>query len=78
MTYSWLQLRHIFSGKFIHVNLMKTSNHEKGKFRVCLLGFNGESAQFKILPKYKVSAEGEPVSIQRWSEFIHLHSATYP
>ncbi|ELT99132.1 hypothetical protein CAPTEDRAFT_215467 [Capitella teleta] len=75
-----IQLRHVFSEKFVHVDLKKTSKHDKGKFGVFLHKYDCKAAQFRILPKYKVNVEGEYVraedqvvfeSVQSPSRFLH-------
>ncbi|XP_064599288.1 inositol 1,4,5-trisphosphate receptor type 1-like [Liolophura sinensis] len=58
-----IQLRHMFTGKFVHMSTTHTSQRDKNNLVVTLHGFNAKNAQFRILPRYKVKSEGEVVQI---------------
>ncbi|XP_048744986.2 inositol 1,4,5-trisphosphate receptor type 2-like isoform X4 [Ostrea edulis] len=58
-----IQLRHLFTNKYIHVSTTKTSNTETNNMAVELLGDNAKHAQFRIMPRYKVKAEGDVVQV---------------
>lgn len=56
-----IQLRHVFTGKFVHVSTRQTSWTESSNLSVELKPENSKRAQFKILPRYKVKSEGDLV-----------------
>ncbi|KAL3860316.1 hypothetical protein ACJMK2_010455, partial [Sinanodonta woodiana] len=58
-----VQLKHIFTGKFVHMSTTQTSQIDKNYMKVSLHEFNAKNAQFKILPRYKVKSEGEVVQL---------------
>ncbi|KAK3094787.1 hypothetical protein FSP39_006217 [Pinctada imbricata] len=58
-----IQLRHLFTNKYIHVSTTKTSSTESNNMAVELLPENAKHAQFKIMPRYKVKAEGDVVQV---------------
>ncbi|XP_062567417.1 inositol 1,4,5-trisphosphate receptor type 3-like isoform X1 [Saccostrea cucullata] len=58
-----IQLRHLFTNKYIHVSTTKTSNTETNNMAVELLADNAKHAQFRIMPRYKVKAEGDVVQV---------------
>ncbi|XP_076109900.1 inositol 1,4,5-trisphosphate-gated calcium channel ITPR2-like isoform X1 [Mytilus galloprovincialis] len=58
-----IQLRHVFSGKYIHSSTTQTSQKDRNNMRISLLECNAKNAQFKILPRYKVKSEGEFVQL---------------
>lgn len=58
-----IQLRHLFTNKYIHVSTTKTSNTETNNMAVELLAENAKHAQFRIMPRYKVKAEGDVVQV---------------
>ncbi|CAH1798283.1 unnamed protein product [Owenia fusiformis] len=58
-----IQLKHMFTGKFIHVSTTQTSRRDKNNMMVHLQDFNAKNAQFRILPRYKVKSEGEVIQI---------------
>ena len=56
------QLKHVLTGKFVHMSTTQTSKIDKNYMKVSLHEFNSKNAQFRILPRYKVKSEGEVVS----------------
>ncbi|KAL5022859.1 hypothetical protein ScPMuIL_002014, partial [Solemya velum] len=58
-----VQLKHIFSNKYIHMCTSQTSQIDKNNMMIMLQEFNAKNAQFRILPQYKVKSEGEVVQI---------------
>ncbi|XP_059139568.1 inositol 1,4,5-trisphosphate receptor type 1-like isoform X3 [Physella acuta] len=58
-----VQLKHIFTGKFVHMSTTHTSKKDKNNMKVSLIEFNAKNAQFRILPRYKVKSEGEVVQL---------------
>ncbi|XP_064627454.1 inositol 1,4,5-trisphosphate receptor type 1-like isoform X9 [Lineus longissimus] len=58
-----IQLKHLFTGKFIHVNTTQTSKRDKNNMLVSLQDYNAKHGQFRILPRYKVKSEGEVIQI---------------
>ncbi|BFZ19740.1 hypothetical protein BsWGS_22779 [Bradybaena similaris] len=58
-----VQLKHIFSNKYIHMCTSQTSQRDKNNMMITLQEFNAKNAQFRILPQYKVKSEGEVVQI---------------
>ncbi|KAH3824458.1 hypothetical protein DPMN_126294 [Dreissena polymorpha] len=79
-----IQLRHVFTNKFVHMWTSQTSQIDKNNMLVLLQEFNAKNAQFRILPQYKVKSEGEVVqiydqivfeSIKSPGHFLHASSA---
>ncbi|OWF37431.1 Inositol 1,4,5-trisphosphate receptor type 3 [Mizuhopecten yessoensis] len=70
-----VQLRHVFSGKYIHVSTTKTSDTESSNMAVELIGVNAKHAQFRIMPRYKVKAEGDTVQVEDQIMFESVKSA---
>ncbi|XP_046366515.2 inositol 1,4,5-trisphosphate receptor type 3-like isoform X5 [Haliotis rufescens] len=58
-----VQLKHTFSGKFVHMSTTHTSMKDKNNMKVSMHEFNAKNAQFRILPRYKVKSEGEVVQL---------------
>ncbi|XP_070537450.1 LOW QUALITY PROTEIN: inositol 1,4,5-trisphosphate-gated calcium channel ITPR3-like [Ptychodera flava] len=58
-----IQLKHQFTGKYIHVSTTNTSATEYSNMLVEVLEFNAKNAQFKIMPRYKVKSEGDTVQV---------------
>ncbi|XP_055891550.1 inositol 1,4,5-trisphosphate receptor type 1-like isoform X4 [Biomphalaria glabrata] len=58
-----VQLKHVFTGKYIHMCTSQTSQRDKNNMMIMLQEFNAKNAQFRILPQYKVKSEGEVVQI---------------
>ncbi|CAL1526674.1 unnamed protein product [Lymnaea stagnalis] len=58
-----VQLKHLFTGKFVHMSTTHTSKKDKNNMKVSLIEFNAKNAQFRILPRYKVKSEGEVVQL---------------
>ncbi|KAK7114914.1 hypothetical protein V1264_000891 [Littorina saxatilis] len=58
-----VQLKHLFSHKYVHMNTTHTSKKDKNNMKVSLVEFNAKNAQFRILPRYKVKSEGEVVQL---------------
>ncbi|GFO23773.1 inositol 1,4,5-trisphosphate receptor type 1 [Plakobranchus ocellatus] len=58
-----VQLKHIFTGKFVHMSTTHTSKNDKNNMKVSLIEFNAKNAQFFVLPRYKVKSEGEVVQL---------------
>ncbi|RUS87050.1 hypothetical protein EGW08_005203, partial [Elysia chlorotica] len=58
-----VQLKHIFTGKFVHMSTTHTSKNDKNNMKVSLVEFNAKNAQFFVLPRYKVKSEGEVVQL---------------
>uniref|UniRef100_A0A1I8IDC1 Inositol 1,4,5-trisphosphate receptor n=1 Tax=Macrostomum lignano TaxID=282301 RepID=A0A1I8IDC1_9PLAT len=56
-------LKHVFTGKYVHVNTNHTSQHDKNNMLLSLHEYNSKNAQFRILPRYKVKSEGEHVQL---------------
>uniref|UniRef100_A0A914XA54 Uncharacterized protein n=1 Tax=Plectus sambesii TaxID=2011161 RepID=A0A914XA54_9BILA len=81
-----IQLRHAFTGKFIHVNTSQTSWCESSNLLVELLHKNSSRAQFKVLPRYKVKSEGDVVqigdsivleSVKSHGQYLHCSIVSY-
>ncbi|KAK6195687.1 hypothetical protein SNE40_001061 [Patella caerulea] len=58
-----IQLRHLFSDKYVHVSTTKTSNTESNNMAVELRSENAKHCQFRIMPRYKVKSEGDVVQV---------------
>ncbi|XP_070538210.1 inositol 1,4,5-trisphosphate-gated calcium channel ITPR3-like [Ptychodera flava] len=58
-----IQLKHQFTGKYIHVSTTNTSSTEYSNMLVEVLEYNSKNAQFKIMPRYKVKSEGDTVQV---------------
>ncbi|ESN99319.1 hypothetical protein HELRODRAFT_162842 [Helobdella robusta] len=58
-----IQLKHVFSNKYIHVSTTQTSRRDKNNMLIYLQNFNAKHAQFRLLPRYKVKSEGEFVQV---------------
>ncbi|XP_077867819.1 inositol 1,4,5-trisphosphate-gated calcium channel ITPR2-like, partial [Saccoglossus kowalevskii] len=58
-----IQLKHVFTKKYIHVSTTHTSNTEHSNMRVELLDHHAKKAQFRIMPRYKVKSEGDTVQV---------------
>ncbi|KAK0061845.1 inositol 1 4 5-trisphosphate receptor type 2, partial [Biomphalaria pfeifferi] len=58
-----VQLKHVFTGKFVHMSTTHTSKNDKNNMKISLIEFNAKNAQFRILPRYKVKSEGEVVQL---------------
>ncbi|XP_078335085.1 inositol 1,4,5-trisphosphate-gated calcium channel ITPR2-like [Crassostrea virginica] len=58
-----VQLKHVFTNKYVHMCTSQTSQQDKNNMMVMLNEFNAKNAQFRILPQYKVKSEGEVVQI---------------
>ncbi|ESO91009.1 hypothetical protein LOTGIDRAFT_163525 [Lottia gigantea] len=58
-----VQLKHVFTNKYIHMCTSQTSQKDKNNMMIMLQDFNAKNAQFRILPQYKVKSEGEVVQI---------------
>ncbi|ELT91343.1 hypothetical protein CAPTEDRAFT_201920 [Capitella teleta] len=58
-----IQLKHVFTSKYIHISTTQTSRRDKNNMLVHLQEYNSKHAQVKILPRYKVKSEGEFVQI---------------
>ncbi|XP_033761182.1 inositol 1,4,5-trisphosphate receptor type 3-like isoform X6 [Pecten maximus] len=80
-----VQLKNSFSQKYIHVSTTKTSETESNNMAVELLDHNAKHSQFKIMPRYKVKAEGDVVqvddqivmeSVKSPSSYLHVSKGT--
>ncbi|XP_061178320.1 inositol 1,4,5-trisphosphate receptor type 2-like [Saccostrea echinata] len=58
-----IQLRHLFTNKYIHVSTTKTSDTETNNMAVELKEENSKHALFRLMPRYKVKAEGDVVQV---------------
>ncbi|KAK3085572.1 hypothetical protein FSP39_005468 [Pinctada imbricata] len=58
-----VQLKHVFTGKFVHMSTTQTSQKDKNNMKVSLHEYNAKNAQFRIIPRYKVKSEGEIVQL---------------
>ncbi|KAL4219957.1 hypothetical protein ACF0H5_020368 [Mactra antiquata] len=58
-----IQLKHRFTSKYIHVSTTTTSPTESNNMAVELLDYDAKHAQFKVMPRYKVKAEGDVVQV---------------
>ncbi|KAJ8309658.1 hypothetical protein KUTeg_011523 [Tegillarca granosa] len=58
-----IQLKNVFTGKYIHVSTTKTSVTESNNMAVELHPINAKHCQFKIMPRYKVKSEGDVVQV---------------
>ncbi|CAH1800283.1 unnamed protein product [Owenia fusiformis] len=81
-----IQLRHVFSGKFIHVSTTQTSKTESSNMQVELNPHNLKQAQFRVMPRYKVKAEGDIVqvadqvvleSVKSPGQFLHVSKSQF-
>ncbi|ESO83880.1 hypothetical protein LOTGIDRAFT_236387 [Lottia gigantea] len=82
-----IQLRHLFTGKYIHVSTTKTSITESNNMAVELRSDNAKHCQFRIMPRYKVKSEGDVVqvddqivleSFKSAGQFLHVSRAPLP
>uniref|UniRef100_A0A1I8H777 Inositol 1,4,5-trisphosphate receptor n=1 Tax=Macrostomum lignano TaxID=282301 RepID=A0A1I8H777_9PLAT len=69
-----IQLKHVFTGKFVHVNTNETSQYDKNNMLLSLHEYNSKNAQFRILPRYKVKSEGEYVQLLDQISFESIKS----
>ncbi|KAH9502990.1 hypothetical protein Btru_072536 [Bulinus truncatus] len=46
-----VQLKHVFTGKFVHMSTTHTSKKDKNNMKISLIEFNAKNAQFRILPQ---------------------------
>lgn len=58
-----VQLRHVASGRFVQISLDTTSRREPSHQRVLLTDYVSRSSWFRIMPRFKVRSEGEPVLV---------------
>nr|XP_006825393.1 PREDICTED: inositol 1,4,5-trisphosphate receptor type 1-like [Saccoglossus kowalevskii] len=81
-----VQLKHLFTNKYIHVSSTQTSATEYSNMLVELLDYNAKNAQFKIMPRYKVKSEGDTVqvddqivleSFKSAGQFLHVSKAVF-
>jgi len=81
-----VQLQHMFTGKYIHVSTTQTSRMETSNMQVYLADYNAKHAQFRIMPRYKVKAEGDMVqvddqivleSVKSPGQFLHVSKAQF-
>jgi hypothetical protein len=59
-----VQLYHPHFRKFLHVSGTSTSEYEPSNMRTELYHGDGLTAVFRIMPRFKVRAEGDPVRIE--------------
>lgn len=81
-----IQLKHIFTGKWVHVNPIQTSVTETSNMTVELRSQSAKTAFFKVMPRYKVKTEGEVVqahdqivleSIKSPGQYIHISRVNF-
>ncbi|XP_060553969.1 inositol 1,4,5-trisphosphate receptor type 2-like [Ruditapes philippinarum] len=81
-----VQLKHRFTRKYIHVSTAATSPTEGKNMAIVLLPYNAKNAQFKVMPRYKVKAEGDVVqegdqivfeSVKSAGHYVHVSKATF-
>ncbi|KAI0220817.1 Inositol 1,4,5-trisphosphate receptor type 3 [Lamellibrachia satsuma] len=81
-----IELRHVFSGLYVHVNTTRTSHTELSCMQVQLSRDPDKHAQFRILPRYKVKSEGDLVhvkdqvileSVKSPSQFLHVSNEAF-
>ncbi|XP_074650375.1 inositol 1,4,5-trisphosphate-gated calcium channel ITPR3-like [Tubulanus polymorphus] len=58
-----IQLKHVFTGKYIHVSTTQGSVRDKNNMLISIHKFNAKHAQFRVQPRYKVKSEGDNVQI---------------
>ncbi|XP_064638087.1 inositol 1,4,5-trisphosphate receptor type 2-like isoform X2 [Lineus longissimus] len=58
-----IQLKHVYTGKYIHVSTTQGSVRDKNNMLVSLHDYNAKHAQFRVQPRYKVKSEGDNVQI---------------
>ncbi|KAK6195492.1 hypothetical protein SNE40_000911 [Patella caerulea] len=82
-----IQLRHLFTGKYVHVSTKKTSNTESNNMTVELKPENAKHCRFRIMPRYKVKSEGDVVQIgdqivlesdKSTGQFLHVSRQPFP
>ena len=56
-----IQLRHLYIGQFVTVNQAKISELDKSHLHVNIEGYGSRESMFKVLPRFKVRAEGDAV-----------------
>ncbi|XP_074653546.1 inositol 1,4,5-trisphosphate-gated calcium channel ITPR2-like [Tubulanus polymorphus] len=75
-----VQLRHLFTGKYVHVSSTQGSVRDKNNMKVILSEHNAKHAQFRIHSRYKVKVEGDNVqyrdivvfeSVKSPGQFLH-------
>eukprot|EP00039_Didymoeca_costata_P001936 m.56376 g.56376 ORF g.56376 m.56376 type:complete len:2661 (+) comp11036_c1_seq1:86-8068(+) len=59
-----IQLRHVHSGRWVHVSTTATSKLEPSNMRVILDENDSRTAWLKIAPRFKVRADGDPIRNQ--------------
>ncbi|XP_064638655.1 inositol 1,4,5-trisphosphate receptor type 3-like isoform X2 [Lineus longissimus] len=81
-----IQLCHVFTGKFIQISTTQTSKTETSNMEIVLSPHDSKNAQFKIMPRYKVKAEGDVVqvddqivleSLKSPGQFLHVSKAVF-
>ncbi|XP_053404101.1 inositol 1,4,5-trisphosphate receptor type 3-like isoform X2 [Mercenaria mercenaria] len=81
-----IQLKHRFTLKYIHVSTSATSPTEGKNMAVVLHPYNAKHAQFKIMPRYKVKAEGDVVqegdqlvfeSVKSRGQYLHVSKTLF-
>uniref|UniRef100_A0A1I8H486 MIR domain-containing protein n=1 Tax=Macrostomum lignano TaxID=282301 RepID=A0A1I8H486_9PLAT len=73
-----IQLRHVPTGFYLHVDSTSLSNMLVSNLRACLKPGNGITAQMYIRPQFKVKSNGDPVTfsdpVTLESLKFHLHA----
>ncbi|XP_053404110.1 inositol 1,4,5-trisphosphate receptor type 2-like isoform X2 [Mercenaria mercenaria] len=70
-----IQLKHRFTLKYIHVSTTTTSPTESNNMAVELHDYDAKHAQFKVMPRYKVKAEGDVVQVDDQIVFESVKSS---
>lgn len=70
-----IQIKHRFTLKYIHVSTTTTSPTESNNMAVELHDYDAKHAQFKVMPRYKVKAEGDVVQVDDQIVFESVKSS---
>jgi hypothetical protein len=69
-----VQLKHMFSHKYLHLDSTQISLQDQNSMIMCLSEMNGKTAQFRIIPRYKVKSIGELVQLYDQVSFESMKS----
>ncbi|KAI0214641.1 Inositol 1,4,5-trisphosphate receptor [Lamellibrachia satsuma] len=58
-----VQLKHMYTNKYVHISTTNTSLTEANSMRVLLCDYNAKHAHFRVMPRYKIKAEGDVVHV---------------
>lgn len=70
-----VQLRHLFTNKYIHMSTKNTSITEPSSMSISLVSHVAKQSHFRILPKYKIKSEGDIVQVNDQVVFESIKTA---